>query len=133
MFGLVTRRRHNAELAAAHAETDRMRAERDKALESASTWHGTASRTSELFTDTSIVNDCLTRDLIAARGRLALRGRAAVRILAAWAAEKRRADRLQERLDDACGLTDPQVEAGVHWQETREDRGLRIMEQGAQS
>lgn len=32
MFGLMTRRRHNAELAAVKAEADRLRTERDSAL-----------------------------------------------------------------------------------------------------
>lgn len=44
------------------------------------------------------------------------------RILAAYRAEKKRADRLQARLDDACGLDDPAVTAGRHWQSARHDK-----------
>ncbi|MEU3945409.1 hypothetical protein [Streptomyces sp. NPDC029526] len=39
-----------------------------------------------------------------------------------YEAEKRRADRLQERLDSAFGLNTPAVRAGRHWQATRSDR-----------
>ncbi|MEV7491457.1 hypothetical protein AB0O08_11955 [Streptomyces anulatus] len=38
------------------------------------------------------------------------------------AAETRRADRLQARLDDACGITQPAVDAGSMWQHRRSDR-----------
>ncbi len=38
------------------------------------------------------------------------------------AAETRRADRLQDRLDDACGIRQPAVEAGAMWQHRRSDR-----------
>ena len=34
------------------------------------------------------------------------------RIVAAWAREQKRADHLQQRLDNACGLNSPAVEAG---------------------
>ncbi|MER6235908.1 hypothetical protein ABT185_07505 [Streptomyces clavifer] len=37
-------------------------------------------------------------------------------------AETRRADRLQARLDDACGITTPAVEAGAMWQQNRTDK-----------
>ncbi|MFE7972964.1 hypothetical protein [Streptomyces shenzhenensis] len=71
MFGLTTTRRLRAELAAAHAETDRISDERDEANEVAETWHAAARQASELYTDASIVNDHLTEDLTAARKRLA--------------------------------------------------------------
>ncbi|WP_097866534.1 hypothetical protein [Streptomyces sp. rh34] len=38
------------------------------------------------------------------------------------AAETRRADRLQDRLDDACGITTPAVDAGAMWQQNRTDK-----------
>lgn len=44
------------------------------------------------------------------------------RILAAYSTELKRADRLQARLDDACGLDDPAVTAGRHWQSARHDK-----------
>jgi chromosome segregation ATPase len=47
------------------------------------------------------------------------------RLLVEHRAEKRRADRLQARLDDAVGLTDPRVEDGRNWQQTRQDSGRK--------
>ncbi|MGW8719633.1 hypothetical protein ACWGNR_10030 [Streptomyces althioticus] len=47
------------------------------------------------------------------------------RVLAAWAREQRRAEHLQQRLDNACGLNSPAVEAGRHWQATRTDGGRK--------
>jgi len=119
---LVSRGRYDAELVAARSETERIRDERDSALKSANTWHGTASRTSELFTDTSIVNDCLTRDLLRSRRQRVIARKAAARILAAYAVEKRRADGLQTRLDGALGLYSAAVEDGRNWQARRTDK-----------
>ncbi|MFB6955522.1 hypothetical protein ACFCYB_00445 [Streptomyces sp. NPDC056309] len=51
--------------------------------------------------------------------------RVGIRILAAYRAEKHRADRLQDQLDDALGLNDPRVDNGQHWQHTRNDRQTR--------
>lgn len=48
--------------------------------------------------------------------------KATARYLAAYHAEKRRADGLQTRLDHALGLNDPAVEAGQHWQARRTDK-----------
>jgi hypothetical protein len=47
------------------------------------------------------------------------------RVLAAWAREQRRAEHLQQRLDNACGLNPPAVEACRHWQATRTDGGRK--------
>lgn len=54
----------------------------------------------------------------------ALRG--CVRYRAALAAEARRADRLQDRLDDALGFNTPGVERGQHWQATRQDKTSEV-------
>lgn len=54
--------------------------------------------------------------------RLAVARRAAARILAAYVAEKRRADHLQARLDDACGLNHPALDDGRLWQHSRSDK-----------
>lgn len=51
--------------------------------------------------------------------------KASHRILAAWRREQKRADHLQQRLDNACGLDSPAVEAGRHWQATRTDGGRK--------
>jgi chromosome segregation ATPase len=48
--------------------------------------------------------------------------KAAARYLAAYHAEKKRADGLQAQLDHALGLNDPAVEAGQHWQARRMDK-----------
>lgn len=120
-FPFVSRRRHDAETNALRAQLDEMRDQRDRALKSASTWHGTASRTSELFTDTSIVNDCLTRDITAAREQIAeLQAQLTDGAVAEWRAqakrEKRRADRLQKQYDDAVGLKPNGIEDSGRWQ-----------------
>jgi hypothetical protein len=93
---LVSRRRYQADLSAAKAEADRLRGERDAALRSRNEWHTAASTTASQYVDAIVVNDCLTR----------------------------RVEQLQARLDDACGLNDPAVEAGRHWQATRQDKPI---------
>jgi predicted RNase H-like nuclease (RuvC/YqgF family) len=40
-------------------------------------------------------------------------------------AEKRRADGLQKRLDDACGLNTSKVAEGRNWQQNRQDDGRK--------
>lgn len=42
------------------------------------------------------------------------------------AAETRRADRLQARLDDTCGITTPAVDAGATWQQNRTDKNYGV-------
>ena len=164
MFGFISARRHEADLAAARAEADRLRRERDTAVRERAAFRTAAVSAAEQFTDVCIVNTCLTEDLAAARDRLAeYSGRRTVgevleehdvhrKALAAaigagldrnweqlieaaagvykaageWMAdhevEKRRADGLQARLDDALGLNTAGVDAGSGWQERREQR-----------
>ncbi|MFE7273001.1 hypothetical protein [Streptomyces sp. NPDC057623] len=50
---------------------------------------------------------------------------ACVRYRADLAAETRRADRLQRRLDDALGLNTAGIELGSGWQDRREDKRVR--------
>jgi len=54
--------------------------------------------------------------------RLDVARKAASRLLAAYHAEKRRADHLQAQLDNASALDPPEIAAGVHWQSRRHDR-----------
>jgi hypothetical protein len=72
-----------------------------------------------LFTDTSIVNDCLTRDMSNLTRRHTRAVRAAARYLAAYHAEKRRADRLQKQYDAAVGMNTRRGDVGLndseHW------------------
>lgn len=63
-----------------------------------------------------------TADTEALVRRLDVSRKAASRVLAAYHAEKHRADRLQARLDDALGLNDPHVKDGRYWQQTRADK-----------
>jgi chromosome segregation ATPase len=57
--------------------------------------------------------------------RLRLARKAGARVLAAYVRERRRADLLQARLDDACGLSRTAVTAGEHWQSRREDKPVK--------
>lgn len=112
----VSRRRHDADTAALRAEADRLRSERDAARAERRAFRTAASTGAEQVIDVSIVNDCLTRDLTQSRRQRVIARKAAARILAAWAAERRRADRLQQRLDDAVGLTVGRIEDSQRWQ-----------------
>jgi hypothetical protein len=82
MFGLTTTHRLRAEVAAAEAaakaETDRIREERDAAVEDANAYKASAKTTArqfkeadEKYVDACIVNELLTTDLTKARERLA--------------------------------------------------------------
>lgn len=117
---IVTRRRHERELARQRRGYEVLI--KKISVEGNGRWKGIATRTAELYTDTSIVNDCLTRDLSNLRRRHARVVRAAASYLSAYWAEKRRADRLQRRLDGMCGLNDPAVLAGATWQDRREQK-----------
>lgn len=48
--------------------------------------------------------------------QLRIARKAAARILAAWAAEKKRADQLQQRLDDAVGIPKAGIRDSARWQ-----------------
>lgn len=89
---------------------------------------GNANHAAEQLVDISIVNNRLTDDLAHAAHRGVMTRKAASRILAAYAAEKKRADRLQQRLDDALGLNNYRVQDSRMWQHTRTDK-----EEGAMS
>jgi len=116
MFGFISLRRHRAELAVIQAETDRLREERDSARAERQAFRAAASTGAEQVVDVSIVNDCLTRDLLLSRRQRVIARKAGSRILAAWSAEKRRADHLQQRLDDAVGLPAGRITDSRSWQ-----------------
>ncbi|MGW3025820.1 hypothetical protein [Streptomyces sp. NPDC001221] len=73
----------------------------------------------EQYVGACIVNECLTSDLAKARTQPAENSED-------WQTryedEKRRADRLQRRLDDALGLNTSQIADGRLWQHTRTDK-----------
>lgn len=79
MLGLTTTRRLRSEVAAARAaDGDRLRDERDAALEDVSAYKAAAETSAQQFmdadekyVDVSIVNECLTADLAKAREKLA--------------------------------------------------------------
>ncbi|MBT2449442.1 hypothetical protein J7F03_20590 [Streptomyces sp. ISL-43] len=49
---------------------------------------------------------------------------------AALARQQRRADQLQQQLDDVLGLNSSDVQAGVRWQQRRQDRPRPYVEAG---
>lgn len=139
----VTRRRHNAELAAVKAEADRLRDERDATVsklatavynreqvlrqnaEQDATNRRSHGRILELSRRLSAVREADPEYAASLERRVARLRLVGVRILAAYAAEKKRADRLQTRLDDACGLDHPAVVEGAAWQARRHDKPRR--------
>ncbi|MCL7377430.1 snapin/pallidin family protein [Streptomyces sp. 35G-GA-8] len=56
--------------------------------------------------------------------RIARMARAVARLSTALTTQTRRADRLQQRLDDAVGITSPAVDSGDLWQQRRSDKPL---------
>ncbi len=121
MLGFTTTRRHKRELAAVRAESARLRTERNNAVEERNT--AVFNREQVLAQNAGLASD-LTRLIgrntelcrrldkqqdSAAASRLRVAREAASRILAAYRVEKRRADHLQARLDQALGLDSPAV------------------------
>ncbi|MFJ5151438.1 hypothetical protein ACIQCF_07590 [Streptomyces sp. NPDC088353] len=157
MFGLVTRRRHEQELADARALADRLRVERDEARAERAAFRAAQQVAARQYDEVEAKRRRLAGGLAEAdatnrrlEGRVLELGRrnsalseaepeyaadlesrvtrllkVGARILTAYGTEKRRADRLQDQLDDALGLNDPRVENGRHWQHTRNDRQTR--------
>lgn len=136
MFGLTTTRRLRAEVADAKAEArrQRQRAEtaeqkaatakynREQALRQSAELEG---RLLELGKQLARLAEADSEHAAGLEQRVARQRRVGARILAAYAAECRRADLLQARLDDACGLNDPAVTEGRYWQGRRHDtKGL---------
>jgi hypothetical protein len=124
---LVTRRRHERELADLDADRERIRGERDQFAKDRDTQHAVARTAARQFTDadeelaaTRIVNDCLTRDLAEARKQLAARDTGGWQ--KKYEQERKRADRLQRRLDDAVGLKPGRIEDSSQWQPALHDK-----------
>jgi chromosome segregation ATPase len=119
-------RRHRAELDALRAENDRLRAERDKAREERDIAIYNRRQSLGQLLDADAANRRLDGRVLELGRRIAALAESDPEHLAAMerelaaareeaAVEKRRADRLQERLDDAVGLNDPKVLAGPYW------------------
>lgn len=140
MFGLTTHRRSNDKISELLDENIRLRAERDAARAERDTAKFNRQQMFRQFAEADAANrrlhgrnlelcmrlsDYAESDpdyLAGLEERLACALRACARYLAAYWVEKRRADRLQRRLDGMCGLNDPAVLAGVDWQKRREDK-----------
>lgn len=111
MLGFTTTRRLRAEIDTLKALLEGARDQRDKAREArdiavfnrAQVLRQNATLDEELAA-TRIVNACLTEDLTAAREQLT--DSALGEQMALYRMEKRRADHLQRRLDDALGVDD---------------------------
>ncbi|MFB6934540.1 hypothetical protein [Streptomyces chartreusis] len=113
MFGLTTTRRLRAELALAKQETDRQRERADNAEADAETAKHNrrqaldqlaAADSANRVLHTRLKQTASTGDTAGLERRIVRLREASKRILAAHAREKKRADHLQRRLDDAVGL-----------------------------
>lgn len=77
---------------------------------------GNAEYALDQLAATRIVNDCLTDANLTVARRLTRALRACARYRTALAAEQRRADQLQRRLDDAVGLMPRGIQDSSRWQ-----------------
>lgn len=134
MFGFISSRRHREELAAARAETGRVRAQRDNALALRDTaefnreqvlrqlagqeaanvrLHG---RNLELGRQISQLAESDPEYAAQLERRVARLLKVGARLLSARTAQARRADLLQRRLDDAVGLPPGGPLSSACWQ-----------------
>lgn len=144
MFGLTTTRRLRAEVAAAKAETRRQRQRAETAEQAAATAVYNRGQLLRQLAEADATNRRLEGRVLELGRRLTklaeadpeyavvlerrvtrLR-RVGARILAAYTAEKKRADRLQAELDDALGLNHPDIADGRNWQSRRPDKPMQV-------
>ncbi|MFG3085075.1 hypothetical protein [Streptomyces parvulus] len=136
MFGLITRRRHEQETAGIWAMVRIIRGERDEARTERDAFRAAASTSARQFAEADATNRRLAGRNEELGKRISALTEADPEYLAdleqqlatvreELAAEKKRADQLQARLDDACGLNSADVEAGRYWQQTRQDGAAR--------
>jgi len=134
MFGLTTNRRLRTELAAAKTETDRQRERAEKALADATTarynreqiirQHAEASaansrlhgRNVELGRRLNRLSEADPEYAAALECRVGRLLKAVARVGAIAVAERRRADHLQQRLDDAVGILKAGIRDSARWQ-----------------
>ncbi len=122
------------------ADVARLVAERDQLAKDLAAAEAELAGVSEKYTDTAIINDCLTDDLVKVREQLAasqdVEGALARQIhemaqpveptdaelnditslMRERDSEKKRADRLQRQYDDAVGLKAGRIEDSSRWQ-----------------
>lgn len=133
-FPFVLRSRYDADTQALNADRNRLRQERDDARTERDAFQHTARLAARQFAEADATNRRLNGRLLELGRRVsrlteadpdyaaALENRVArlrtvgKRILTAYVAEKRRADRLQARVDDAVGLHYGHIEDSRRWQ-----------------
>ncbi|MGW1814244.1 hypothetical protein ACWCQM_11860 [Streptomyces sp. NPDC002125] len=125
MFGSRNRQR----IADLQVRVEALTEQRDAARKDAAEFLGAAKRTAARNVHLSEQLEAVRppaplRDALTYTGRIARLARTVAQLRQALTAETRRADRLQARLDDACGITTPAVEEGAMWQHRRSDRPL---------
>ena len=134
MFGLITRRRYEEELAAAKAETGRQRERAQAAVNRATTAEFNRGQMLRQLADADTANQRLTdrnrvlkerliqraesvpKDAARLQRRVDRLRRIVSRLLEESRRDRRRADHLQQRLDDAVGLTPRQIVDSSIWQ-----------------
>lgn len=121
MFGSKNRR-----IADLQARVQQLIEERDEAREDAADFKSAAVRTAGRNTVLAKAEAAHDADLDHMADRIDRVLRACARYRAAHAAERRRADRLQHRLDDALGLNHPAITDGRNWQHTRQDKQVKL-------
>lgn len=132
-FPLIPRAWHDTDVA-------RLVAERDQLAKDLAAAEAQLADVSEKYTDTAIVNNCLTEELVTIRAKLtaSMDAESALaqqihemaqpveptdaeldditRLTRELDSEKRRADRLQKQYDDAVGLGGGRIEDSRRWQ-----------------
>lgn len=120
----VSRRQHDAEIAALKHRVLATEDRHDQVEDERRRLAGQYAVLEERYTDTAIVNECLTEDLAKAREELAeVKAQASDSAAERWRAEakreKKRADRLQRQYDDAVGMNTARGDRGLydseHW------------------
>lgn len=115
---MFVRRSKHADL---QARNERLAHLLSEARKEASAWKSSAIRTADLYDDATTADSKYAGQLEA---RLARALRACARYRADNARLERREQHLQQRLDDAVGLTSPAFDQGAHWQARRADKPL---------
>ena len=139
---LVWRRNRDADVAAATAETGRLREQRDKAVREQETAEFNRKQITDLYSELydeheravrrnqslcALLDEAKTAAGVQAEARrqadrIARLCRAVTKARAEAAEDKRRADHLQARWDDLLGLNTPAIDKGASWQDRREQR-----------
>ncbi|WP_405695205.1 hypothetical protein OHA99_09250 [Streptomyces coelicoflavus] len=115
---MFVRRSKHADL---QARNERLAHLLSEAHEELAAWKSSATRAAALYDDATTV---AAEDAGQLKERLARALRACARYRTDNTRLQRRERTLQQRLDDAVGLTSPAVDEGTHWQARRTDKPL---------